>query len=163
MSEKRNPQPRILVVLPESQRAKELVPYLEQLAFEVIWAHEAESAYDILDAEAVDALIYALREKRIDGLRLQQVARTRNPAICAIAIAGPEDIELGVEAMRQGAYDFQLQPLNLAKIGAVLERGLSYQQLVGEVSDLQRRLDERYRFDGIARRSSPWQRIYRQI
>ena len=53
--------------------------------------------------------------------------------------------------------------MNLAKIGAVLERGLSYQQLVGEVSDLQRRLDERYRFDGIARRSSPWQRIYRQI
>ena len=97
------------------------------------------------------------------GLRVQQLAHKRNPAICAIAIAGPEDIELGVEAMRQGAYDFQLQPLNLAKVGAVLEKGLRYQQLVGEVSDLQRRLDERYRFDDIARRSSPWQRIYRQI
>jgi DNA-binding NtrC family response regulator len=163
VSEKRNAQPRILVVLPESQRVRELVFYLEQQAFEVLYAHEAQSAYDILDAEAVDAVICALREKRIDGLRVQQLAHKRNPAICAIAIAGPEDIELGVEAMRQGAYDFQLQPLNLAKIGAVLAKGLSYQQLVGEVSDLQRRLDERYRFDGIARRSSLWQRIYRQI
>ena len=163
MSEKRNAQPRILVVLPESQRARELVFYLEQQAFEVLYAHEAQSSYDILDAEAVDAVICALREKRIDGLRVQQLGHKRNPAICAIAIAGSEDIELGVEAMRQGAYDFQLQPLNLAKIGAVLERGLRDQQLVGEVSDLQRRLDERYRFDGIARRSSPWQRIYRQI
>jgi len=163
VSEKRNAQPRVLVVLPESQRARELVFYLEQQAFEVLYAHEAQSAYDILDAEAVDAVICALREKRIDGLRVQQLAHKRNPAICAIAIAGPEEIELGVEAMRQGAYDFQLQPLNLAKIGAVLERGLRDQQLVGEVSDLQRRLDERYRFDGIARRSSPWQRIYRQI
>ena len=163
MSEKRNAEPRVLAVLPESQRTRELLFYLEQQAFEVLYAHEGQSAYDILDGEGVDALIYTLREKRIDGLRVQQLAHARNPAICAIAIAGPEDIELGVEAMRQGAFDFQLQPLNLAKIGAVLERGLSYQQLVGEVSDLQRRLDERYRFDGIARRSSPWQRIYRQI
>ena len=31
------------------------------------------------------------------------------------------------------------------------------------MSNLQRRLDERYRFGGIARRSSAWQRIYRQV
>jgi DNA-binding NtrC family response regulator len=64
--------------------------------------------------------------------------------------------------MRQGAYDFQILPVNLAKIGAVLERGLSYQRLVGEVTDLQRRLDERYRIGRIRRRSSAWNRIYAQ-
>ena len=58
-----------------------------QQAVEVLYAHEAQSAYDILDAEAVDAVICALREKRIDGLRVQQLAHKRNPAICAIAIA----------------------------------------------------------------------------
>jgi two-component system response regulator HydG len=91
------------------------------------------------------------------------IAQQRNREICAIVIAGPEEIELGIEAMRQGAHDFQLHPLNLAKISAVLERGLSYQRLVGEVSDLQRRLDERHRFVGIVRRSSLWQRIYSQV
>ena len=99
--------------------------YLEEQAFEVLYANEAQSAYDIIDADPVDALICALREKRIEGLRVLQLALKRNAALCAIAIAaGPEDIELGVEAMRQGAYDFQLQPLNLAKIRAVLERGI---------------------------------------
>ena len=127
------PQPRILVVLPESHRTKELVVYLERQGFEVLWAREGQSGYDILDAEPVDALICDLRDPRIDGLRMLQVARQRNAEICAIVIAGPEEMELGVEAMRQGAYDFQLRPLNLAKINAVLERGLSHQQLVGEV------------------------------
>lgn len=163
MSEKRNAQPRVLVVLPESQQSRELVFYLERQSFEVLYANEAQSAYDIIDTDAVDALICVLREKRIEGLRVLQLALKRNPAVCAIAIAGPEDIELGVEAMRQGAYDFQLRPLNLAKIRAVLERGIRFQELVGEVSDLQRRLDERYRFAGATRRSSAWQRIYRQI
>ncbi len=154
---------RIVVVLPESTSAKELVAYLEGAEFDVIWVREGQSAYDILDSEIVNALIYPLRHSRIDGLRLQKLAHSRNASICAIAIATPEEIELGIEAMRQGAYDFQLLPLNFAKISAVLQRGLSYQQLVGEVSNLQRRLDERYRFGGIARRSSAWHRIYRQV
>ena len=79
----------------------------------------------------VDALICSLKEERIDGLRILQLALQRNPEICAIVVTGPEEIELGTEAMRQGAYDFQIRPLNLAKIGAVLGRGLSHQRLVG--------------------------------
>jgi len=149
--------------MPELAEAKELVAYLERQNFEVMWAREGQSAYDILDAEPVDALICGLREEHIDGLRLQQVGRKRNREMCGIVVAGPEEIELGIEAMRQGAYDCQLRPLSLPKIGAVLERGMSYQQLVGEVADLQRRLDERYRLGGITRRSSAWQRIYGQI
>lgn len=155
--------PRILVVLSENTETKELLVYLETQGLEAIWAREGLSAYDILDTEQVDGLICELKDLRIDGLRLLSIAQQRNSEICAIVIAGPEEIELGIEAMRQGAHDFQLHPLNLAKVGAVLERGLSYQRLVGEVSNLQRRLDERYRFVGIGRRSSQWQRIYSQV
>ena len=91
------------------------------------------------------------------------MALRRNSNLCAIVIANVDEIELGTEAMRQGAYDFQVRPLNLPKIRAVLDRGLSYQRLMGEVSELQRRLDERYRLGGITRRSPHWQRIYNQI
>ena len=159
----RSQQCRILVVLGESDRARELVTYLGEQDFEVLWAREGHNAFDILDAEPVDALICSLNERRIDGFRILQISRQRNPEICAIAVVRPEDIEQGIEAMRQGAYDFQWGALNLEKVKAVLERGVKYQRLVDEVSDLHRRLDERYRFGGIVRRSSRWQRIYGQI
>lgn len=154
---------RILVVAPEEKSTQQLVSYLRQESFEVLWAREGAAAYDILDSEPVDALICYLSENRIDGFRLVQVARQRNPDICAIVSGSADDIEQGTEVMRSGAYDFQVRPLNLGKLRAVLDRGLSYQRLVGEVSDLQRRLQERYRYGGIARRSSAWQRIYAQI
>ena len=163
MSLSQRPQPRILLVVPESAPNKELVASLGGRGFEVMWARAGQAAYDILDSEPVDGLICDLHEERIDGLRLVQVARQRNPEICAIVLAGADEIQLGTEAMRQGANDFQVRPVNLAKIHAVLDRGLSYQRLVGELSDLQRRLDERYRFGGIVRRSSAWQRIYSQV
>ena len=98
-----------------------------------------------------------------EGFRILNDMLQAAPDTKVIVITGRDGQEHALQAIGQGAYDFQLQPLNLAKVGAVLEKGLSYQQLVGEVSDLQRRLDERYRFDGITRRSSPWQRIYGQI
>ena len=104
-----------------------------------------------------------MSDSRIDGFRLVQLARQRNPEICAIVSGTADDIEQGTEVMRQGAYDFQVRPLNLGKLRAVLDRGLSHQKLVGEITDLQRRLQERYRYGGIARRSSAWQRIYAQI
>lgn len=156
-------QPRVLVVSPEDEATKQLVSYLRRESFEVLWAREGAVAYDILDSESVDALICHMSDSRIDGFRIVQLARQRNPDICAIVSGTADDIENGTEVMRQGAYDFQVRPLNLGKLRAVLDRGLSYQKLVGEVSDLQRRLQERYGYGGIVRRSSAWQRIYAQI
>lgn len=163
MTQGQTPQPRVLVVLPEGPTTMELVAFLQAQGFEALWVREGQSAYGILDTEPVDALICDLQAPRIDGLRLVKLSQQRNAEVCAIVIAGPEEIELGTEAMRQGAYDFQMRPVNLAKMHAVLDRGLSHQRLVGEVTALHRRLDERYRFGGIVRRSSAWQRIYGQI
>ena len=156
---------RVLVVLAETDETRHLVAFLNEEGYEVLWARESQSAYDILDRERVDGLICDLQAERVDGLRLVKVSLQRNAEICSIAVASTtlEGIELGTEAMRQGAYDFQVRPLILAKINAVLRRGLSHQRLVDEVYDLHRRLDRRYRFGGVMRRSSAWQRIYSQI
>ena len=56
-------------------------------------------------------------------------ARERNPEVCAVVITEGAEVEMAVEAMRQGAYDFQVKPLQLEKLLAVLERGLSHQAL----------------------------------
>ena len=125
--------PRVLLVLPQDEGAGALEGYLKERGFEVLRVHEGAAGYDVLDREPVDVLISYLQTARIDGMRLIQLARQRNAEICSIILASSDEIELGTEAMRQGAYDFQVRPVNLTKIGAVLDRGLSYQRLVGEV------------------------------
>src|SRR5207253_10928157 len=65
-------------------------------------------------------------------------ALDRNPETCVILIADGGTVELATEAMRQGAYDFQLRPLNFPKLLAVVERALSHQRLVSRASALER-------------------------
>ncbi len=156
--------PQALVVAKDSGDIQDLLAALDSWGFKTIWAKDGEAAYNVLDApEVIHALITELNVHRIDGLRLLSVAKQRNPEICVIMIASDADIELATEAMRQGAYDFQTEPLNLKKVKAVLDRGLSLQRLAIEVTDLHRRLDQRYGFHNLIGNSRGMVAVYNMI
>jgi DNA-binding NtrC family response regulator len=156
--------PQALVVAKDSDDITELLAALDSWGFKTVWAKDGEAGYNVLDGPGViHALIAELNVHRIDGLRLLSVAKQRNPEICVIMIASDADIELATEAMRQGAYDFQTKPLNLKKMKAVLDRGLSLQRLAIEVTDLHRRLDQRYGFHNLIGNSRGMMAVYNMI
>jgi two-component system response regulator HydG len=156
--------PRALVVAKDAEDIKELLAALELWGYKTYWARDGEAGYNVLDGEeTIHAMITELNVHRIDGMRLLSVAKQRNPDICVVVIAGEADIELATEAMRQGAYDFQTKPLNLQKIRAVLDRGLSLQRLAIEVTDLHRRLDQRYGFPSLIGNSRGMVTVYNMI
>ena len=129
------------------------------------WAKDGEAGYNLIDSRHFDAMIVELRPQRIVGLRLLALARQRNPEICVILLTScdPDDIELATEAMRLGAYDFQMAPWNLEKIAAVIERGLSHQELVLKYSELHRRVDKRFGFHNIIGNSPQMVTIYNKV
>jgi two-component system response regulator HydG len=151
-------------VAKDTDDVKELLAALDSWGYKTVWAKDGEAGYNVLDGpEVLHALITELNVQRIDGMRLLSVAKQRNPEICVIMIASDADIELATEAMRQGAYDFQTKPLNLKKIKVVLDRGLSLQRLAFEVTDLHRRLDQRYGFHNLIGNSRGMVAVYNMI
>jgi len=148
-------RPRALIVDKDSSETAELREYLEAGGFDVHWAKDGEQAFNVLDGsgtpEAAAAagpagpavVITELKAHRVDGMRLLEIAKQRNPEVCVIVIADQGTIELATEAMRCGAYDFQTRPLNFPKMVAVIERAISHQKLVSRAESLASRLDER--------------------
>src|SRR5262249_13816383 len=110
-----------------------------------------------------DCLVAELRVHRIDGLSLLERARERNPELCAVLIAERADVEKAVEAMRRGAYDFQVKPLHLEKLLEVLRRGLSHQALAARVAEIEGQLDERLGLERLTGHSRAIQRVMDQI
>lgn len=166
-------RPRALVVDKDTAETQALLGFLEENGFDVQWAKDGEQAFNVLDAPPPDkagavplgheVLITELRAQRIDGLRLLEIARRRNPEVCVILIADAGGIDLATDAMREGAYDFQLRPLNLSKMLAVIQRALSHQQLVTRVSALAERLDERLRIPTLTGNSRAMQTLTERI
>ncbi|NIA13235.1 MAG: response regulator [Nitrospiraceae bacterium] len=134
--------------------------YLVERGYAVEWVDDGEKAINLLDSHSFDGLVTELNAPRVEGMRLMAVARGRNREVCAVVIAEHSDIELATEAMRQGAYDFQTKPVNLAKLDAVLQRGLDHQRLVRKQHELRRRLDEHYGLGNLVGNSRPMVRVY---
>ena len=155
--------PKVLVVDGETPDTKRLIAFLEANKYTVLWARDGEAAHNILESEVVNVIVSELRVHRIDGMRLLSIARARNPEICVVVITKEADVELATEAMRQGAYDFQVKPLNFEKMKAVIERGVSHQRLVIEVTDLHTRLDTRYGFEHLIGNSRGMIEIFEKI
>jgi DNA-binding NtrC family response regulator len=167
-------RPRALIVDKDSSETKELETFLTGKGFEVRWAKDGEQAFNLLDNPAPEAagisdgsgpelVITELKTQRVDGMRLLEIAKKRNPEVCVILIADGGSLELATEAMRRGAYDFQLRPLNLPKLLAVVERALSHQKLVSRVSDLTERLDERLKVPNLTGHSRVMQELSAKI
>ncbi len=155
--------PKVLVVDSRSKATTKLISFLKDCGYEVLWAPDGETAYNVLDDGPVDVMVAELRVHRINGMRLMQVAIKRNPEVCVVMIAANADIELATEAMREGAYDFQTKPLNLSKLKAVIERAVSHQRMVVEMHDLHQRIDERYGMGGIIGNTPKMVQVYGKI
>lgn len=154
----------VLVVDGEVRGAERLVASLEEVGHKVIWARDGEAGYNVLDSvEPINVMISELNAHHIDGMRLLQIARKRNPEICVIMITKEPEMELATAAMREGAYDFQTKPLNLARIIAVIERGLSHQKIAGELTELKKRMNHRYGFADIIGGSRGMIRVFDRI
>jgi DNA-binding NtrC family response regulator len=164
-------RPRALIVDKDSAETADLQAFLQENGFDVTWAKDGEQAYNALDRPSEDGVgpsgpavvITELKAHRVDGIRLMSVAKARNPEVCVILIADGGSVELATEAMRDGAYDFQLRPLNLPKMLAVIQRALSHQRLVSRVEDLSVRLDERLRVPNLTGHSRVMQDLSARI
>ena len=150
----------VLVVDRDPALGRELLSYLRDRHYRVEWVDDGEKAFNRLDSHLYDVLVSDLNLPRVDGLRLMAVARERYPHICVVFIAQTPDIERATEAMRQGAYDYQMKPLNLAKLEAVIQHGLAYQRLALEQVELKRRLDERFGLGSLTGQSRQMVQVY---
>ena len=150
----------ILLVDRDPTMGRAIMAYLAGRSYAVDWVDAREKACNRLDARLFDVLIAELNAQGVDGMRLMSLARERNPEICVIFIADYPDVELAVEAMHQGAYDYQTKPINLGKLEAVIARGLEHQRLVMEQHELRRRLDEQYGLGNLVGNSRQMIRVY---
>src|ERR1700719_589236 len=141
-------QPTILVVDDEKHTRDGLRRLLEN-DYDVYVAADIVGAIDVLDREQIDVLLTALRLGNEDGLALiDRVLKMPRPPIC-IMMTAYGSVDVAVEAMKRGAYDFVTKPLNLDKVEVLIARAVQGRKLEQENRALREQVDERYGLENI--------------
>ncbi len=94
----------------------------------------------------------------MDGLQLLQSITTIDPTISTIIMTGYGTIEIAVQALKDGAYDFFEKPFDNDKISRVVRRALERTYLLRENLQLQQRLTSKNGLTGFVGHSPPLQR-----
>src|SRR2546422_10856558 len=137
------PQPTVLIVDDEKHTRDGLRRLLEN-DYDVYVAADIAGAMDVLEREQVDVLLTDLRHGGEDGMVLiDRVLKMSRPAIC-IMMTAYGSVDVAVEAMKRGAYDFVTKPLNLDKVEMLIARAVQGRKLEQENRALREQVDERY-------------------
>lgn len=154
---------RVLLIEPETSRAAPLIASLERDDMLVTVLDGYEKAFNFLETERIHALVARAHLSGVDAFRLMRFARERNPELCVVALCESAEQDLGLEAMRQGADDFQLLPYSAEKLRLTIARARVHQAEAEERFRLNRRLDARYGLGALAGQSRHIAQAYAQI
>src|SRR5881392_4427037 len=136
-------QPIILIVDDEKHTRDGLRRLLEN-DYDVYVAGDIGSAMNVLEREHVDLVLTDLRLGGEDGMQLiDRALKMPQPPIC-IMMTAYGSVDVAVEAMKRGAYDFVTKPLNLDKVEMLITRALRGSKLEQENQSLRQQVDERY-------------------
>jgi len=133
--------PRLLVVDDEVACRNVMKTMLGELGTSCKTAASAAEALTVLRNESMDAIIADLNMPGVSGLGLLAEVRKLYPQLVFLMATGVDDVRLGIEAMRNGADDYLIKPLQIDTIMASLERAFHKKYLEREVENYRQNLE----------------------
>ena len=119
-----------------------MVKVLEAAEYKVLESDNGQQALDLINEENIDILVTDLRLPVMDGVELLKRAKAMGQDIEVIMITGHGTVEIAVEAIKEGAYDFITKPVKKAQLLRAVEKAAEKQYLSRENRDLRQQLSQ---------------------
>ena len=115
---------RVLVVDDEAGSASMTV-VLEHVGHTVVRVTSASEALDVIKSEEIDVVVTALSMKDLGSIELCTRIKNARPGTPVIIVTAHANVDVAIEALRAGAYDMLLEPLDEEWLAAAVNRAAS--------------------------------------
>ncbi len=146
-------QASILVVDDDEAHRHMLRMMISSWGYRVHEADDGDTAIAAVQEQSFDAVLTDVRMARMDGIDALRGILEFNPALPVIIMTAYSSVETAVEALRLGAYDYLIKPLDFDVLKHSLARALEHSRLCVENRELRRQLTESSSVPGILGRS----------
>ena len=135
----------ILVVDDDPYIQEALGDRLESLGYRVARASDGKQALELIDHQDPQMVFLDIEMPGMKGLDVLREIRAREKDFPVVMITAYGSVDLAVEAMKEGAYDFVPKPFKANHIALVVEKAMERQRLRREKEVLSEEVDKRYR------------------
>jgi DNA-binding NtrC family response regulator len=133
----------VLLVEDEQVIRQSMAELLTDEGYTVLQAGDGKSAYDIVLAQPVDLIVSDVRMPEMDGLTLLGHLAKAVPQTPVIMVTAFGTVDSAVAAMRMGAYDYLLKPVQFDDLLLKVQRAIEF----SEMSRTQRVMNEQLAAD----------------
>lgn len=137
-----NDHRRIIIVDDDQSNRESLAAILEKEGHVVAAVAGAPQALQLLAAQPADLVISDLRMPAMDGLAFLKEVKKAHPAVEMVLLTAFGTVEVAVQAMKEGAYDFITKPVKRLDVVKLVAKALEKQALTRENLELKNRLAE---------------------
>jgi DNA-binding NtrC family response regulator len=112
----------VLVVEDEPALARNIVAFLAGSGFDARSAPSAEEALRELESFRPEAVLLDINLPGMSGLKALGHMREADPRLKVVVMTGHATVEVAVDAMKAGAYDFVTKPVSLSRLKLLFEK-----------------------------------------
>jgi len=147
----KEPKATVLVVDDEREHADSIVESLGRLPVRAMAVYEGDDALEILRHQRVDVIVTDLKlGTETNGLVILDEARRQDPDTKVILITAYATIDTCKEAMRRGAYDYLVKPIDVDQLRTLVSQAMQEVALVRSRSTTESETDKTvFVFDGV--------------
>lgn len=158
---------RILIVDDDEEIRKQLKWALSS-DYEVLEARDKVTALGLVRDKnphlaTLDISLDSSSNDSCGGMELLDEILSLNSRLKVIMLTGNDNRELSLKAIKAGAYDYYVKPINLEEIKVILKRALHIQKLELENERLARELEEKHKFSEIIGSSGKMREVFTLI
>jgi len=132
--------PRVLVVDDDKDVGEFLRDALSRWNYDVSLAVHGREAVRLISHQIFDAALVDIWMPEMDGLQVLDEIKRHDPALEVVMMTGNPMVETAVQALKSGAYDYLIKPLNLDELQHLMQQVLEKRFLSREVHSLRSRL-----------------------
>ncbi|NVN91689.1 MAG: sigma-54-dependent Fis family transcriptional regulator [Desulfuromonadales bacterium] len=155
--------PKILIIDDDTSLRRVLEYNLQQAGYEVTAAASGEEGLRLF-AEVSPALVITdMKMPGMDGMQVLKNIKERSAETLVIIITAFGSVDIAVEAMKAGAYDYVTKPFNRDALKLTVDKALQFSRLATENRRLQSELIDRSDFRTIVGSSPGMEKVFATV
>lgn len=154
---------RILIVDDEKMIREPLELLLKEEGYRAESASDGLEALSKIKEENYDVVITDIKMPGMDGIELMQRASEVSPGTFFIVMTAYASVNTAIDALRMGAYDYMIKPVEFDDVIIRLKRLVDYRKLSFENKALRQQMISGASFENIIGKSEPMKRVFNII